>query len=323
MKVRPYAQVIIIILVLALAPCYLAAEVLDRIVAIVNDDVITLSEVDELGRSLLLQLPSNPSNSKLPSHLQHQILEELINRKLTGQEAARLGISVTEQEIDNFIERIKIDNGLTEDDFVKGFTNQGLSLQTFRGQIRENVLRLKLIDQEIKSKVAVSDSQLRDCYINHIDEYGGYNKVKIQHILLTTPEGAKDAQKEEIRKIGENILKLIEEGNDFGALAKRYSEALSASNGGDPGFSKMSEMPQYLRDIVAKMQPGDVSGVVETPIGYQIIKLVGRDIVADVQFEQVKDEIYRRLFEEEANRKFMAWLKELRDKSYIKILQEK
>jgi peptidyl-prolyl cis-trans isomerase SurA len=323
MKDKLHARVIVIIVILTLVPCHLAAEVLDRIVAIVNDDVITLSEVKELGRSLLQQFPSNPSNHKLPSNLQYQILEELISRKLTGQEAARLGISVTEEEIDKFIQQIKKDNGLTEDGFVKSLTDQGVSPKTFRKQIEENILRLKLIDQEIKSKVAVSDYQLKECYINHIDEYGGYNMIKIQHILLTTPEGATEAKKEEIAKIGENIVKLIEEGNDFGALAKRYSEAVSASNGGDPGFSKMSEMPQYLRDIVAKMQPGDVSGVVETPIGFQIIKLVGRDIVADVQFEQVKDQIYRRLFEEEANRKYVAWLKELRDKSYIKILQEK
>ena len=153
-------------------------------------------------------------------------------------------------------------------------THQGLTVEDFRKRVKEQIQRLKLIEQEVKAKITITDKQLKDYYRDYIDEFGGYIKTRIQHILFNVPEGATKEQIEEARKTGKRILKLIKEGNDFGDLAKTYSKALSAQNGGDPGFSKLSEMPQYLKDIVIHLKPGDVSGVVETPIGLQIVKLL-------------------------------------------------
>ncbi|HIC90814.1 MAG TPA: hypothetical protein EYP21_01870 [Syntrophaceae bacterium] len=311
---------IIIVVVLSLIPWYLRAEILDRIVAIVNDDVITLSEVNAAGRPILQQIKTDSSDGQLPKDIQREILEELINKKLADQEVARLNIFVTEEEIDRAIEEIKKDNRLTDDDFMANLAHQGLTMEAFREQVKEQIQRLKLIEQEVKAKITITDRELQDYYRDHIDEFGGYIKVRIQHILLNVPEGATEDQIEEARKTGERILKLIKKGNDFGDLAKRYSKALSAQNGGDPGFFKLSEMPQYLKDIVARLKPGDVSGVVETPIGLQIIKLLEYEAVSNTTFQQVRDELYRKLFQEEVNRRYMVWLKELRDKSYIKIL---
>lgn len=321
LSVRSFkTQLTIIVVVFSLIPWYLTAEILDRIVAIVNDDVITFSEVNAAGKPILQQIKRNSSNGQLPENIQREILEELINKKLADQEVARLNIFVTGEEIDRAIEEIKKDNRLTDKDFMTDLAHQGLTVEDFKKQVKEQIQRLRLIEQEVKAKITITDKQLKDYYSNHVDEFGGYIRARIQHILFNVPEDPTKDQIEEVRKTGERILKLIKEGNDFGDLAKRYSKALSAQNGGDPGFSKLSEMPQYLKDIVTQLKPGDVSDMVETPIGLQIVKLLEYKTVSDTTFEQVKDEIYRKLFQEEVNRRYMVWLKELRDKSYIKIL---
>lgn len=321
MKAYHFKTTLMVISVLiSLIPLSSLAEIVDRIVAIVNDEVITLSDLNEASTPLLQQMKSNPSNDQLPRELQQEVLQQLINKKLEEQEIARLKISVTQEEIDGFIESMKGDYRLTDSALVADLADQGLTMEEFREQVKELFQRRKLIEREVEAKITITDKQLKDYYDNHVDEYGDYGKVRIQHILLTVPENATEREIKKIRETGERILRSIREGSDFGEMAREYSEALSAKSEGDLSFSKTGEIPSYLKEILLKLQPGEVSDVVQTPIGFQIIKLVDWEKNAVKKFEDVKDEIYRKLLTEEINRRYVAWSKQLRDSSYIKIL---
>ncbi len=321
MKVYYFKTILTVVSVLiSLIPSSSSAEIVDRIVAIVNDEVITLSDLNKASKPLLQQMESNPSSDQLPRELQHELLQQLINKKLEEQEVARLKISVTQEEIDGFIEAMKTDYRLTDNDLMADLANQGLTMEEFREQIKELLQRRKLIEREVEAKITITDKELKDYYDGHMDEYGDHGKVRIQHILLTVPENATERDIKKVREMGESILKSIREGSDFGEMARKYSEALSAENGGNLDFLKIAEIPSYLKEILLQLQLGEVSDVVQTPIGLQIIKLVDWEKNAVNNFEDVKDEIYRKLLTEEINRRYVAWSKQLRDSSYIKIL---
>jgi peptidyl-prolyl cis-trans isomerase SurA len=307
------------------------AEVVDRVVAIVNDEVITLSEVNEEGKPLLQRVAENVPASDLEDALQEArrtIIEKMIEKKIMLQEAAKAKISVSDDEVQMALDRILDKNRSTIEQFRKEMAKLGMTEAQYRENLKEQVLSSKLVNLEIRSKVIIPEEKIIDYYDTHytnrVDE-GGYYLLQIGISLPGKETAAADntARKQEARKKIEDIRGLALAGQDFKTLARQYSDLPSAADGGEIGVLRKDEMPAAMFASIAKAEPGQLTEIIETAAGYQFFKVLSSQegqIIAKVPYESVKDEIYDTLYQQEMEGRFAEWLNNKKSQAYIKIL---
>jgi len=320
-----FFSLLIILCSLALGAAADSAELVDRIVAIVNDDVITLSELNEAYRPLAQQIREANYPPEVEREmifkLRQEILNKLIDQKLTDQETERLQVSVDDKEVDQRIERIKGEHFLTEEDIKRTLATQGYTLEEYRERIKEQLLRVKLINIEVKSKIAVSGKEIQDYYEEHKEEYKGGRKYHLRTILIkVSPLAGADQKRVALEKI-KLIVKELKSGAAFDVLAKKYSQDGTVAAGGDLGLFTLDELSPEFQETVLWMGEGEMSPVLETPKGYQILMLQEIKKIPGKTLEEARTEIQERLYQESVGERYDTWLKRLRERSYIKIIQ--
>ncbi|HVO83039.1 MAG TPA: peptidylprolyl isomerase [Syntrophobacteria bacterium] len=303
-------------------PAFVEAAVVDRIIAYVNDDIITLSELDEKTAAIVAARKQNPylrDQEQDVEKLRREILDNLINERLAAKEITRLKISVTAGEVDNILKSIMEDNNLTPEKFEVELRKEGLTVEDFRKRVQEDLERSKLIDREIRSKTVITDAQIEAYYQTHREEFQAKVRRRLQSIFLPFgSENSPDKQRQ-IYAMAEQILDRLSRGADFAAMAKRYSQGPGAESGGDLGFFNEGELDPVLEQAIETLKTGQVSQIVRTDSGLHIIRVAEVQTVADRPMEEVRENIRRRLFQQEINRKYAEWLKDLRDRSFVKI----
>ena len=312
-------------------PSITFADVVDRSVAIVNEDTITLSEVNELGKSYFQKITEEAPANQLSEALQQArttVIDKLIEKKLLLQEAKKLNIRVSDEDVESALQRILANNKTTVEQFRKEIGTMGLTEKQYREDLREQILSSKLINYEIRSKVVISEDKIKSYYDNtqfteKVNESGEYYILQIGCLWGALDRNGTTPTKAEARAKAEKIRNLAMKGDDFKALAKQYSDLPSAADGGDLGVFRKDEMAAYIRDAVVTLHPGDVSQIVETENGYQFFKLLpsqGEKIVTKPPYGSVKEEIREKLSQQAMELRFKEWMKNIRDKAYIKIL---
>lgn len=305
------------------AACY--GELLDRIVAIVNDDPITLSELNEALKPYARQISSSnygpEEERKMLFGIRQDILNRMIDETLSDQESKKLGVSVDENDVDGQIEQMKSQHFLTEEELRKALAGEGYTLEQYRQRIKEQLLRLKLISIEVKSKIAITEKEIRDYYEEHEEAYQGKDKYHLRSILISVPSSATADQKADaLRKI-QTIVDKFNAGAAFDKLAKQYSEAPTAEQGGDSGMFFLEELSPEFRDAVRSMNEGQISQPLESAQGYQILMLQEIENSHGKTLKEARIQIQEKLFREVVEEKYKAWLTALRERSYIKIIQ--
>jgi len=306
------------------------ANVVDRSVAIVNEDTITLSEVNELGRSFFKKISEETPADRLPETLQQArstVIDKLIDKKLMAQAAKKLNIQVSDQEVDAALQRVLANNKTTMEQFHKEMTTMGMNEKQYKEELREQILNSKLINHEVRTKVVVPEQKILDYYAaNYTEQIGGGGGHYLQQIGClwgtTLPNGVTPTQ-EEARNKAKKTRDLAEDGKDFKKLAHQYSDLPSAVDGGDLGSFQKDEMAPFMRDAVIGLKPGEISAIVEIDNGYHFFKLVSSQegqIEAKVPYESVKDEIREKLSQQAMESRFKDWMKSIREQAYIKIL---
>lgn len=301
------------------------AELVDRIVVAVNDDVITLSELDEALAPYVQQIREDhyppEARREVLFKLRQDLLNKMIDEKLTTQETKRLHVSVDDREVDQQIEQIKSEHFLTDEDLRKSLAAEGFTLEEYRMRIREQMLRIKLINIEVKSKIVVTEKDIRDYYEEHKEGYQGVLKYHLGTILIRVPPSAgADQKKAALEKI-ETIVKELKSGAAFDELAKQYSQDGTAAAGGDLGLFTLDELSAEFQGTVRGMAEGQISPVLKTPKGYQILMLQEIKKIPGKTLKEARREIQGRLYQELVEEKYKAWLKALRNRSYVKIIQ--
>jgi peptidyl-prolyl cis-trans isomerase SurA len=301
------------------------AELADRIVAIVNDDIITLSELNEALEPYVQQIrearyPPGVGREML-FKLRQEMLNKMIDEKLSHQETERLHVLVDDTEVDQQIEQIKSEHFLTEEDLRKSLMAEGYTLEQYRKQIKEQILRIRLINIEVKSKIAVTEKDIRDYYEEHKEDYQGGQKYHLRTILIRVPPSPSADQKRGALERIESIVEELKSVSAFHELAKKHSQDGTAATGGDLGLFTLDELSSEFRETVQRMAEGEISPVVETPKGYQILMLQEIKKIPGKGLKEARIEIQERLYRELVEEKYRAWLKELRDRSYVKIIQ--
>ena len=320
-----FFSLLIILSSLALGAAAGYTELVDRIVAIVSDDAITLSELNEAYLPFTQQIREANYPPEVEREmifkLRQEVLNKLIDQKLTDQETERLQVSVNDKEVDQRIEQIKSEHFLTEEDIRKTLAAQGHTLEGYRERIKEQLLRVKLINIEVKSKIAVSGKEIQDYYEEHKEEYQGGQKYHLRTILIkASPSAGADQKKVALEKI-KSIVRELKSGAAFDELAKKYSQDGTAAAGGDLGLFTLDELLPEFQETVLWMAEGQISPVLETPKGYQILMLQEIKKIPGKTLEEARIEIQERLYRELVGEKYNAWLKRLRERSYVKIIQ--
>lgn len=297
-------------------------RVANAIAAIVNNEVITLYEVDREAQPLLNEAEKqSPIADTVRSQIRRTALEQLIEKKLVEQKIRELNIKVTEEELRQSIEDIKRQNNIpSQEALLAALANQGLSFDKYRAQLQEQIEKLKLVSMEVRDKIHVSETELREFYDANRAKYSEEETFRARHIFFKTNE---KSSPEEIKISMKNALMVLAEaksGKDFAELARSYSEDPAArKDGGDLGIFKKGDMQPELQAAIVAMKPGDVSELVYTPVGFHIIKLEERIGGKLKPFEGLKNDIGEDIYKKKSEERFSQWAKELRAKATVQI----
>ncbi len=303
-------------------PSDLRAEITNRVVATVNSDIITLYE---LNRSIEQVTGLSASNLRLQDEgrfyqVRRAVLNNLINEKVTEQQIRKLGIKVTERDIDEAIERVKRENRVTQEELLSSLRLEGITLKEYRQRVKEEIERARLVDYEVKSKTMITEADSRNYYQNNSEQFSETHKVKLARILLRTADPADKAELAKTRDLGEEILRKLEGGSDFSDMAKAYSQGPAGPEGGCLGWILFDQLDPSLKKRIAKLSPGEYTELHECLYGIQIVQLVDEIGGGIKPFEEVRDAIYSKLFRGKVEEKYADWLSKLREESFIKVV---
>lgn len=251
----------------------LTIEPLDRIVAVVEDDVILKSELDSAVNNVLMQYASNPQ--KLPPRdvLETQVLERLVMLRLQVQRAGSTGIRISDAETEQAMQRVAENNKATLAQMRASLEAQGLNFDEFRKSLREQLMVQKLQQRIVQSRVNVTDSEVDTALASNTGHKG---ELHIANILISVPDGATPEAVQIARDKAEKVRKEIDGGMDFAAAAIRYSDGQNALDGGDLGWRRYDEVPEAFVDLVQGLSSGEITRPVRGPSGFHILKLVDK-----------------------------------------------
>lgn len=289
-----------------------ATVVLDRIVAVVNKEVITWSELYKAMESeARLKALTPEERMRIFKDNEAAFLERLIDMKLMIQEAKRLGIEASTAEVTRAIENIKEKYFMTDTDFIESLKQEGLTLAEYKKRLREQITIEKVVNHEVRNKIVVSDDEIRKYIEANKDIFSSGEAFKLRQIFLKRPE--READKKVVEEKALLIIQRLRAGEDFSQVAKECSEEPAGRIGGEIGIIRKAEMAKEFIDVVSKMNVGDFSMPFWTENGLHIIKLDGK--ISEENIENVR----RHLAEEKFPEKYKSWIKNLREKAYIEI----
>jgi peptidyl-prolyl cis-trans isomerase SurA len=310
-------KAVVLLVALVVAPVVVSAETLNRIVATIDGDPITLIELERYADAAR----KRPGGDQLAND-QRALLDELVLDKIITKQVESLGLKASEQQIDNYIESIRTRNNLTEPQLMEALKQQGMSWDQYRTQVRADIERANLINREIRNKVNVSPEEIQRYYEAHIDEYGGgVGRMHARLISLTVAPDASEADRAAVKAKADEVRALAADGKDFAKLVKEYSQGPAIDEGGDIGEIDPAQMQSEFAKAVSGLKAGDVSPVIVTPQGFHIIKVDkqtgdGKQPLADVS-ESIKEKLYKEAMEQRYDR----WLnQDLRARHHVEIL---
>jgi peptidyl-prolyl cis-trans isomerase SurA len=292
------------------APAASSASVqpIDRIVAIVDENVVLQSELDRQIAALTKQYANSPQQLPPRDVLERQLLDRLILEKLQIARAESTGVKVSDAEIDQAMVQIAKQNNLEVSQLRGAIEHQGMDYDAFRKNVRD-----QLIVQHLRQRVAQSRVHLSDAEVDSLLKNGNLNKAQLHlgYIVITVPDGATPEQVDAARAKADDVKKQIDDGMDFAAAAIRYSNAQNALQGGDLGWRSLNELPQALVDIADKMSEGQVSSPIRGPNGFHIIKLLGKrdtssQMVTEYHARQILIKVTELMPNDQAEKKIAA-----------------
>ncbi len=301
------------------------SELVDRIVAVVNEDIISLFELNQTLKPFeekLKDMNYPPDKEReMMFKLREETISKLIDQKLTDQEVKKLNISVSEQEIDKAIERIKEMNYFTDEDLRSVLGKEGLTLEDYRVRLREEILRSKLVSVEVRSKIVITNDDIKAYMDKNPDKSGSEKKYHLRNILKKPLSFGSEIEKNALRYEMQDILLKLKKGESFEALAKKYSDAPTAAEGGELGTFELDKLAPQIRDAVKDLKAGQYTDVMETEQGYQIFFV--QEIISSKakSVDEVRAQVEDKLYKEIVEQKFRAWLENLRKQATIKIIK--
>ncbi|MCD6412812.1 MAG: peptidylprolyl isomerase [Elusimicrobia bacterium] len=319
MKNNKFSLVVVLLVFLAGFP---QAKVLDRIIATVNGNAIFYSEFTARLKPFLEQLNASVADEaerkKQIKQLRKDVLDSLIEEKVLLDKAKDEKIEVTVAEIDKGIADIR-SRFETEQEYLDELKKQNLTQEKMRERVKEQLMTVKLINREVRSKVKEpTEKELRDFYKNNEDKMVVGEQVRVKQIFFEVSDKSKKAQI--LKKARRVLARLRKNPGDFEKLVKEYSDA--PENDGDTGYFGRGEKIPEFEDPCFKLRVGEISDVFETPLGFHIVKCIGKKAPEKKTFKEAKDYIRNYLMNSTMEEMYFRWVRNLRDQASIKILDK-
>ena len=295
---------------------------LDRVVAIVDDGVITQTELDRQVQLAKAQMQK--ANLPLPDtkSLNHQVLQQMIDKKLQLTLAERTGIRASAQETNAAISQIAKRNHKSVDELYETVKSDGWSIDNFRQEIKEEAIIQKLQTRNVASRISISQQEVDDFLQTANRSMRAMPQYHLANILIALPATPSPEQVTKARQQAENAIQQLKKGEDFKKLAAAKSSGSKAFQGGDLGWRKLPELPAAFADRVKAMKKGEVAGPIQTPNGFHVIKLLDIRQTSDVPQSTADErkEVEQLIFHRKLNEDIQTFISDLRSQAYIKIL---
>lgn len=249
---------------------------LDYIVAVVNEDVITRRELDEAIRLGISRLQQQGLPVPDAQTLENQILESVITKKIQVQHAKEVGLSISESELDETIQRIADDNKLSLPEFHAVLEGDGIRYGKFREEIRDEMIIARLKEREVRHQVNVTEGEVDNYLQTQETNIDGQDEYRLAHILILVTENMSSDQIQQRAERAEMAAMKINQGTDFSQVAVEFSDAADASSGGIMEWRSIAQMGPMFAQMLGSLNPGDVTPIIQSPNGYHIFKLLGR-----------------------------------------------
>jgi peptidyl-prolyl cis-trans isomerase SurA len=299
-------------------------EIIDRIVAVVNSDIITLYDLNRALKPYQENIKAlgyeTEKERETLFQVRKDLLDQLIDSKLADQEIERAQITVSESDIDETIERLKEVRSITDEQLREGLARQGLTMAEYRKEMREQILRTKLVNREVKSKIVVTKEDIKAYYDSHQDAYAGEKKYYLYNIFVRLSPEADTSEKEDALRQMENAMARLDQGIAFEDLVNQLKDSSSRAQGTDLGLYRAEELSEQLQGAVEKLSAGEYTEVLNTDFGPQIIYVQKIQETPAKSLDEVESEISEILYNELVDNKYQDWLNDLRNRSLIKII---
>ena len=284
-------------------------ELVDRIIAVVNDDIIIKSELDAA-----VVIPS-PSEQQI-----REVLDQLINERLMTQQIQEANIEVSESDVDSAIQDILRTNNLTEADLQRAIEARNLTMGQYREDLKSQLIRLQLVRMKVQSRVVIPEAEIKAEYERQIRTEKQEELVRIRHLFFKWKPTASDAVRRKVIARAKAARQRVLDGEDFVAVAKAVSQGPTALEGGELGeMNRQQMLPAFARAIEG-LETGQMSGPVETPNGVHIVQVASSRVKASTTFAEARQRIYSQLYQREVEAQMQVWLDELRKKAAVTIL---
>jgi peptidyl-prolyl cis-trans isomerase SurA len=300
-------------------------KTVEEIIARVNNEIITRSEYDKARRTADEEARSECQNRCTPEQLQIAIedgqkntLRNLVDQSLLVQRAKDMGVSV-EPEVIKRLDAIRTENKLPSmEELEKAVSGQGMNWEDFKNNIRSTLLTQRVISSEVGSHITISDEEVTKYYEAHKTEFVRPEQVALREIVVST-EGKKPEDLPDLKKKAETALKRVQDGEDFGEIAKRLSDGSTKSQGGFLGIYKRGELSKQLEDKVFTMKRKELTEVMETKQGFLVLQVLEHYDEGEQALAKVKNEIMDKLYGARMEPAMREYLKTLREQSYVVI----
>lgn len=318
-NMKKTTKTLLLALGLSALPVAGSAEVVDRIVAVVNAEIILLSDLQKNAgpyEERAAQEATDPMGRALArKQVREKVLDDMIADKLVEEQAKELQITTTEREVDAEIARIKRENQLDDAEFAKQLQRQGMSQKAMREYLKRSKMRQKVLEVRVQPRVVIGDAEIRAYYA---ENFKNDDEVRVRMISKRIPQAASEAETKKTRAQVEAFrTQVTTGGKDFAAIAKVESEGPNPSQGGDLGWFKRGDVAPEIEEAAFALQSNEVSPVIELGGAYHIVQLLERRAAPAKPFEEVQERIRALLFNRAGEKEYDRWIAELKEKSFV------
>ncbi|MGB5216673.1 MAG: peptidylprolyl isomerase [Smithella sp.] len=315
-----YIKHILFFLLVMFVSLPVRAEVVDRIAAVVNDEVITQRELntafEPYGKNIENTYKGKDKDSVI-RQTRETFFQRMIDNMLIEQEAQKTGISVKDEDVMNVIQGMLKKQKISMDEFVKNLAREGGSLEAVKKEIRSQIIRMKLLKKEVRDRIMITDEEIGEYYNKHRQEYEGKESVRIKQLLLLLPANASQDEKMKLKNEALRLRERILQGESFDALTAQYSQGPAATQGGDVGFVEKGTIIPEVETVAFSFPPEQVSDVIESAMGFHIIKVIDKKGAGLKPVNVVREEIKEKIENEKLDKKYEEWISSVREKAHI------
>jgi peptidyl-prolyl cis-trans isomerase SurA len=301
-------------------PSIASAAVVEQLIVVINGEPYTLSSLNSYAKSKMGRSFPNGSLDQINA-TDREVLEQFITDKLLESEVREAGISITDADVNQYIDQVKKNNRLSDDDLKTALAREGQTVDSYKVSVKTEMEKSEIIDRQVKRKVTITDEDVERYYKANPNKYRSDARARIRHILLTLPERAAPDRVQAVMAEGKELYERIKAGEDFATLAKEYSQGAGQADGGDIGWIKRGTLIPGLEEVAfEKLQVGQVSEPFRTSMGVHIVKLEAREAGNLLPLATVAPRIKEELLNKALQERFAKWMKtDLRRKHRVDI----